>query len=116
MPRGDQISLNCHTPSRALEKSASRKYWKKEFVPERNRRVHELSKKFLQADVLAYHPWPNTATIEGMVQRSWVNTLKAKEVERKECYPGSARIPNEAGPTKEPDEVFLGIVSACNTM
>ena len=99
-PRGDQISLNSDTPSRALEKSASRKYWKKEFVPERNRRVHELSKKFLLAEVLAYHPWPNTATIEGMVRRSWGYELKDEEVERKGCYPGSGRTPNEAGPTK----------------
>ena len=115
-PRGDQISLNSDTPSGALEKSVSRKYWKKEFVPGRNRRVHELSKKFLQAEVLAYHPWPNTATIEGMVRRSWGNALEAEEVERKGCYPGSGRTPNKAGPTKEPDEVSLGIVSACNTM
>ena len=115
-PAGDPTSLNCDMPSSTSEKAASRKYWRKEFVPERNRRVHEIAKKFLQAEVLSYNPWPNTVTIEGMVRRCWGNAWKAEEAERKGCYPGSGRAPNEAGPTTEPDKVSLGIVSACNTI
>ena len=64
--RGGSISLSSDTQGGASEKSASRKHWKQEFVPERNRRVQELAKRFLQAYVLAYHPWLSTEAIEGM--------------------------------------------------
>lgn len=113
---GSSISTNSDTPSGAGENCGSRKYLKKSFVPDRNQRVHDLAKKFLQSEVLAYHPWPNTATTEGMVRRSWANARKAEEMERKECYPGSGRTSNETVPTKEPDGVSLGIVSAFVTM
>ena len=115
-PRSGSMSMSSDIQGTASEKSGSRKHLKKEFVPEGNRRVHELAKKFLQAEVLAYHPWPNTATIEGMVRRSWNNAWNADEAERKGCYPGSGRTSNEAGPTKEPDNISLGIVSVYRSL
>ena len=60
-------SLNSDGMSGVLEKRASQKYWKKEYVPEHNWVVFELAKNFLQEEVLAQLPWANTATIENLV-------------------------------------------------
>ena len=93
------------------EKCASRKYWKKEYVPERNWVVFELAKKFLQAEVLAQQPWPNTATIENLVRQSWDHAWQDGEEARRKVYPGASRSSNEVSLTKEPDMVSLEMVS-----
>ena len=108
--------MNSDKPNGAVEKRGSRKYWKKEYVPERNWVLFELAKKFLQAEVLAYHPWPNTATIESLVRRSWTHAWNIVEEARKKTYPGSGRSPNEMGPTKEPDVPSLEMVSTSETL
>ena len=93
------------------EKRASRKYWKKEYVLERNWVVFELAKKFLQAEVLAQQPGPNTATIEILVRQSWDHAWQDGEEERRKVYPGVGRSSNEVSPTKEPDMVSLEMAS-----
>ena len=112
MSRGaSSPSLNSGEMSGVPEKRASRKYWKKEYVPERNWVVFELAKKFLQAEVLAQQPWPNTATIENLVRRSWDHAWQDGEEARRKVYPGAGRSSNEVSLTKEPDMVSLEMVS-----
>lgn len=106
------LSQGSEAPSENSQgKRVTRKYLKKEHVPRHNEMVTELALKFLQAEVLACQPWPNPATIETLVRRSWANSLKYRDEERKNSYPGSGRLSNEVAPTKEPDEVSSGIVS-----
>ena len=73
--------------------------------------VFDTTKLFLQAEVLACHPWPNTATIENMISRTWIRAIETRQSERREIYEGSRYASAVKGTTKEPDEIAREIVS-----
>ena len=104
-------SLNPGGMSGVPEKRASRKYWKKEYVPERNWVVFELAMKFLKAEVLAQLTWLNIATIGNLVRQSWDHAWQDGEQARSRVYPSAGRSSNEVSPMKEPDMVSLEMVS-----
>jgi len=107
---GGQISIspNSDAATGTPGKPVSRRYLKQEYVPPRNRLVSILAKKLVQAEVLACHPWPNTATIESLVRRCWTKAIRIREGERSEIYAGV----NDQPPTMEPDGIALEIVSS----
>jgi hypothetical protein len=105
------LSPNSDAPSGASGKRLPRKYLTREFVPRHNLMVFDLTKRFLEAEVLACQPWPNTSAIETLIRRSWSKALQIREEERREVYPGSGHAAKKAPPTKSPDEVTLDIVS-----
>jgi hypothetical protein len=105
------LSMSSDPPNGGSEKRVSRKHLKKEHVPDRNDSVMELAQKYLHAEVLACNPWPDLATTESLIRRSWTSAWKSRDDAIKSSYPGSGRLPNQEAPTKEPDEVSSGIVS-----
>ena len=88
-----------------------RKFWKREYIPVHNIMVFDTTKLFLQAEVLACHPWPYTVTIENMISRTWIRAIETRQSERREIYEGSSNASTIKGPTKEPDEISREIVS-----
>ena len=98
-------------PDGSSDSRRGRKFWKREYIPVHNIMVFDTTKLFLQAEVLACHPWPNTATIENMISRTWIRAIETRQSERREIYEGSRYASAVKGPTKEPDEIAREIVS-----
>ena len=73
--------------------------------------VFNTTELFLQAEVLACHPWPNTATIENMISCTWIRAIETRQSERQELYEGSRYASAVKDSTKEPDEIAGEIVS-----
>ena len=102
------LSQNSDAPGGTLAKPVPHRFMKQKFVPPRNRLVYILAKKLVQAEVFAFHPWPNTSTIESIVRRCWTNARRIREEERSEISLSA----NDQPQTREPDEIALEIVSA----
>lgn len=116
LPSSPPIMPSSHPPnSDALSGSSGRrlqrKYLTRECVSRHNLMVFDLTKRFLEAEVLACQPWPNTSATETLIRRSWSKVLQIREEERREVYSGSGHAANEVPPTKSPDEVTSDIVS-----
>ena len=95
----------------STETRMSRKQWRREFIPENNIMIFDVAKLYLQAEVLTHHPWPNSATIEALVRRSWTKALDTREEERRQFYNDGTQATR---PTKDPDPVCKEIVSPMN--
>jgi len=106
-----QSSASIDVPDGSSDSRRGRKFWKREYIPVHNIMVFDTTKLFLQAEVLACHPWPNTATIENMISRTWIRSIETRQSERREIYEGSRYASAVKGPTKEPDEISREIVS-----
>jgi hypothetical protein len=106
-----QSSASMDVPDGSSDSRRGRKFWKREYIPVHNIMVFDTTKLFLQAEVLACHPWPNTATIENMISRTWIRAIETRQSERREIYEGSRYASAVKGPTKEPDEISREIVS-----
>jgi hypothetical protein len=106
-----QSSASMDVPDGSSDSRRGRKFWKREYIPIHNIIVFDTTKLFLQAEVLACHPWPNTATIENMISRTWIRAIETRQSERREIYEGSRYASAVKGPTKEPDEISKEIVS-----
>ena len=102
------LSQNSDVPSGTLAKPVPRRFMKQEFVPAHNCLVYILAKKLVQAKVFAFHPWPNTSTIESLVWQCWTNAIRIRGEERSEIYLSVKDQP----PTKELDQIALEIVSS----
>ena len=107
-----QSSASMDVPDGSSDSRRGRKFWKREYIPVHNIMVFDTTKLFLQAEVLACHPWPNTATIENMISRTWIRAIETRQSERREIYEGSRYASAVKGPTKEPDEIAREIVSS----
>jgi hypothetical protein len=106
-----QSSASMNVPDGSSDSRRGRKFWKREYIPIHNIIVFDTTKLFLQAEVLSCHPWPNTATIENMISRTWIRSIETRQSERQEIYEGSRYASAVKGPTKEPDEISREIVS-----
>jgi hypothetical protein len=73
--------------------------------------VFDTTKLFLKAEVLACHPWPNTATIENMINCTWIRAIETQQSEWRAIYEGSRYALAVKGPMKEPDVISREIVS-----
>jgi hypothetical protein len=104
-------SASLDMPDGSSETRRGRKFWKREYIPVHNIIVFDITRLYLQAEVLSCHPWPNTATIENMISRTWIRAIQTRETERREIYEGSRYASAEKGSTKEPDEIAREIVS-----
>ena len=106
-----QSSASIDVPDGSSDSLRGHKFWKREYIPVHNIMVFDTTKLFLQAEVLACHPWPNTATIENMISRTWIRAIETRQSERREIYEGSRYASAVKGLTKEPDEISREIVS-----
>jgi hypothetical protein len=87
------------------------KQWRREFIPENNIMIFDVPILYLQAEVLTFHPWPNSATIVTLVRRSWTKALDTREEERRQFYNDGTQATHS---TKDPNPVCKEIVSPIN--
>jgi hypothetical protein len=106
-----QSSPSMDVPDGSSDSRRGRKFWKRDYIPVRNIMVFDTTKLFLQGEVIACHPWPNTATIENMISRTWIRAIETRQSERLEIYEGSRYASAVNGPTKEPFEISREITS-----
>jgi hypothetical protein len=71
-----QRSASMDVPDGSSDSRRGRKFWNREYIPVHNIMVFDTTKLFLQAEVLACHPWQNTATIENMISRNWIRAIE----------------------------------------